>query len=74
MQAEIERRNGAVNAALDSKLVKISGYVLPLELDGTRVGEFLLVPFVGACIHVPAPPKNQMVFVRLKQSYAAKEH
>jgi hypothetical protein len=73
MQAEIERQGGAVNAALDGKLVKIPGYVLPLELDGTRVGEFLLVPFVGACIHVPAPPKNQMVFVRLKQSYAAKE-
>jgi hypothetical protein len=72
MQAEVARRNSEVNASLDGKLVRIPGYVLPLEFDGTQVGEFLLVPFVGACIHVPAPPRNQMVFVRLTQSYAAK--
>jgi hypothetical protein len=72
MQAEIARRNAEVNTSLDGKLVRIPGYVLPLEFDGAHVGEFLLVPFVGACIHVPAPPRNQMVFVRLAQSYAAK--
>src|SRR5438046_219390 len=25
--------------------------------------EFLLVPYIGACIHVPPPPPNQMVYV-----------
>jgi hypothetical protein len=37
-----------------------------LEGDGKAVSEFLLVPFFGACIHVPPPPSNQMVLVRTK--------
>ena len=71
-QVEIRKRNAQVVEKLDGQLVRIPGYALPLEFDGTAVEEFLLVPYVGACIHVPAPPKNQMVFVRLNQSYAAK--
>ncbi len=47
---------------LDGKLVKIPGYVVPLEFDSTSVSEFLLVPYVGACIHVPPPPANQVVY------------
>jgi hypothetical protein len=29
------------------------------------VTEFLLVPYVGACIHVPPPPPNQIVHVKV---------
>jgi len=58
-----------VNESLDGKTVKIPGYVLPLETEGTAVREFLLVPYVGACIHVPPPPPNQMVFVESAQPY-----
>jgi len=43
--------------------VRIPGYVLPLEYDGGEVREFLLVPYIGACIHVPPPPPNQIVYV-----------
>ena len=32
-----------------------------------RVTEFFLVPYFGACIHVPPPPPNQMVYVVMKQ-------
>ncbi len=71
-EMEIRIRNGQSVQELDGQLVRIPGYALPLEFEGTAVDEFLLVPYVGACIHVPAPPKNQMVFVRLNQSYAAK--
>jgi hypothetical protein len=38
---------------------------LPLEFEGTQVIESLLVPFVGACIHTPPPPPNQIVHVRV---------
>ena len=48
----------------DGKAVRIDGFVLPLEFDGTAVKEFLLVPYVGACIHVPPPPANQIIHVR----------
>ena len=43
--------------------VKIAGYVLPLDFANTTVKEFLLVPYVGACIHVPPPPPNQIIYV-----------
>ena len=44
--------------ALDGQMVKLPGYIVPLE---GRVTEFLLVPYFGACIHVPPPPSNQIV-------------
>jgi uncharacterized protein len=49
---------------LDGKRVQIGGYIVPLDFDATTVKEFLLVPFVGACVHVPPPPANQIIFVK----------
>jgi hypothetical protein len=49
--------------ALDGQTVRLPGFVVPLEGDGRRVEEFLLVPYYGACIHVPPPPANQTVHV-----------
>jgi len=49
---------------LDGRRVRIGGYVLPFEFSGSReISRFLLVPYVGACIHVPPPPPNQLVYV-----------
>jgi uncharacterized protein len=53
-----------VVTALDGRRVRIGGYVVSLDFDATKVKEFLLVPFVGACIHVPPPPANQIVYVK----------
>jgi hypothetical protein len=56
----------AVNRKLDMAHVKIPGFVVPLDMDSTGlVTEFFLVPFLGACIHVPPPPPNQIVYVKL---------
>jgi len=63
---------GAVETSLDNQYVRIAGFVLPLEFDGTRVTEFLLVPTVGACIHVPPPPANQMVHVSVTEGIESK--
>ena len=71
MQAEIERRNAAVVPALDGKLVRMPGYALPLEQSPDGVTEFLLVPYVGACIHTPPPPANQIVHVSYPPGFAA---
>ncbi|MEM1074168.1 MAG: DUF3299 domain-containing protein [Pseudomonadota bacterium] len=49
-------------STIDNEVV-IDGYVLPLVWDKKRVVEFLLVPWVGACIHTPAPPPNQIIHV-----------
>ena len=54
-------RNSVTNTELDGKVVRIDGYLLPLDMSGNTVTDFLLVPYVGACIHVPPPPPNQIV-------------
>ena len=59
----------AVVAELDGKRVRIGGYVVPLDFDATRIKEFLLVPFVGACIHVPPPPPNQIIYVKAEEGF-----
>lgn len=57
--------NAPVVQALDGTLVKLPGYIVPLEnSEEGRVIEFLLVPYFGACIHVPPPASNQIVHVR----------
>ena len=42
------------------------GYIIPMDLTTDGVTSFILVPYVGACIHVPPPPPNQLVFVTTK--------
>ena len=59
---DMQLREGAVRQDLDGKRVRIAGYTTPVGFaeDETR---FLLVPELGACIHVPPPPPNQIVYV-----------
>lgn len=61
-----------VVTALDGERVQIGGYVVPLDFQATKVKEFLLVPFVGACIHVPPPPANQIIYVKAEQGFEVK--
>ena len=55
--------NAPANPALDSKAVRIPGYVVPLEEGPEGPKEFLLVPYFGACVHSPPPPANQIIHV-----------
>ncbi|MDX1626150.1 MAG: DUF3299 domain-containing protein [Wenzhouxiangellaceae bacterium] len=51
---------------LDGQRVRLPGFVVPVETDEEgRLTEFFLVPYFGACIHVPPPPANQIVDGRL---------
>jgi uncharacterized protein len=61
---KLRAQSRATNAALDNQLIRMPGYLLPLEFSGQQVTEFLLVPYVGACIHSPPPPPNQIVYVK----------
>ena len=57
--------NAPVVKALDGQNVRLPGYIVPLEVsEEGRTTEFLLVPYFGACIHVPPPPSNQIVHVK----------
>lgn len=53
--------------ALDGQTVRIPGYVVQLEGNADTVTEFLLVPYFGACIHVPPPPPNQIIQVEFPE-------
>lgn len=56
---------------LNGKNVRIPGYVLPTEFSDDKVVEFLLVPYVGACVHTPPPPANQMVHVKVDGGFTS---
>jgi hypothetical protein len=71
---EIVRRGETIVGELDGKLVRLAGYALPLENSASGVKEFLLVPYVGACIHVPPPPPNQIVFVSLDKAFEIEDY
>lgn len=53
----------------DGKLVRIPGYLVPLDFEGNGMTAALLVPYIGACIHVPPPPANQLIFVTTADPY-----
>ena len=58
--------------ALDGLKVRSPGFMVPLEDNSSQVSEFLLVPTPQACIHVPAPPPNQIILVRMDSGKSAK--
>ena len=72
-QAKVEVRNKQVVAELDGAQIRLAGYLLPLQYTEKGETEFLLVPYVGACIHAPVPPPNQIVFVELESPYKPEE-
>ncbi|MEN8221341.1 MAG: DUF3299 domain-containing protein [Pseudomonadota bacterium] len=59
-----EMANAPLNKKLDNKYIKLPGFIAPLSQQNGRITEFLLVPYFGACIHVPPPPLNQTVLVK----------
>jgi uncharacterized protein len=56
--------------ALHGRRVRIPGFIVPLEDFTERAKEFLLVPYFGACIHLPPPPPNQMVLATMSRGEA----
>lgn len=72
-KAMVAERGRMVVGSLEAQTVRLAGYILPLEFTGTEVTEFLLVPYVGACIHVPPPPPNQIVYVRSRDPFTSED-
>lgn len=55
---------------LDGLKIRLPGYVVPLDMLGGDVREFLLVPYMGACIHTPPPPANQIIHALATRRHA----
>ncbi|MFC4728337.1 DUF3299 domain-containing protein [Coralloluteibacterium thermophilus] len=52
-------------ATMDGVRGKIAGYIVPLNVDEqNRMIDMFLVPYFGACIHVPPPPPNQLIYIK----------
>ncbi len=54
-------------SVFNGKQIEILGFIIPFEDGKDAAAEFLLVPTSQACIHVPPPPANQIIWVRMKQ-------
>ncbi|MEN9759218.1 MAG: hypothetical protein RL676_367 [Pseudomonadota bacterium] len=59
--------NAPIDTAHIDQPVRIAGYVVTLDANKKQISEFLLVPYFGACIHLPPPPANQIILVRLQK-------
>lgn len=59
--------------SLDEQKLKLPGYIIPIKFNAWSVSEFLLVPYVGACVHTPPPPENQIIYVSLKKPMETKD-
>lgn len=53
-----------LNQDLNGAYIKMPGFMIPFDLTSEGVTDFMLVPYVGACIHTPPPPANQLVMVK----------
>lgn len=63
-----------IRPELNNKPVTIPGFVVPIETNSKNaITEFFLVPYFGACIHVPPPPPNQIIFVRYDKGLHVQE-
>ncbi|MEM9229640.1 MAG: DUF3299 domain-containing protein [Pseudomonadota bacterium] len=58
-----------LNETLNNAYIKMPGFIIPLEIGAKGVTDFILVPYVGACIHTPPPPANQLVFVNARSPW-----
>ncbi len=67
---KVENAGLMINKEIIGKKIRIDGFMVPLDFDYGEVltvEEFVLVPDAGMCIHVPPPPPNQMIFIKLNK-------
>lgn len=68
MMSEIN--SAPLNTEMQDKNIKIGGFIAPLAYSEGNIVQFLLVPYFGACIHVPPPPSNQIILVKTAEGQA----
>ncbi len=57
--------------AFDGKAIRIPGFIVPLEQnEEQKATAFFVVPYFGACLHMPPPPPNQILYVEYKEGIA----
>ena len=62
-QSQLDEAGRVINPLLEGQSIEIAGFMVPIEVQGEKVSQFLLVPEAGQCIHIPPPPLNQTLLV-----------
>jgi len=63
-------KSAKVVESFNGKNVKLPGFIVPLQADEeNRVTEFFIVPYFGACLHLPPPPPNQIVYAKVEKGF-----
>ncbi len=63
-----------VRPEFNNKRIRIAGYIVPISYNEQQiVTEFFLVPYFGACIHVPPPPPNQLIHVDYPKGFRLRD-
>ncbi len=62
-----------LNEALNGAYIRMPGFIIPFDIGTDGVKDFMLVPYVGACIHTPPPPANQLVMVNAAKPWPGDE-
>lgn len=61
----------SVVPVFDGKAIRLPGFIVPLDFGDERqqVTRFFLVPYFGACIHLPPPPPNQIIYAEYDKGF-----
>jgi len=62
-QGQLDAAGKVIDPSLEGQTIELAGFMVPIEVNGEEVSQFLLVPEAGQCIHVPPPPLNQTLLV-----------
>lgn len=65
-EAKTEKDIPASIKGLLDKTIHVKGFMMPLDYSQKKISEFLLMPYVPACAHVPPPPANQLILVKME--------
>ncbi len=55
---------------MDGRYIEIPGYIVPVAFNDEQiVTSFFLVPYFGACLHMPPPPPNQIIYIEIEDGF-----
>jgi len=57
-----------------NKEIAIVGFMIPLDSLSKQIKNFLLVPYIPSCMHVPPPPSHQIILVKYSGKKGLKMH
>lgn len=70
LEFDAKTKKNVIKADLQKVLGKeitMKGFMMPLDYESKEIVEFLFMPYVPSCMHVPPPPANQLVLVKMKK-------